>query len=1083
MGDEVRDQRVVPTRVRVGGAPAHPASVLHPEMMAQPAPTTAAGGGSTTTDVAASTLPAWGAAGEAAGRPRRRRDRRPRRRQPQGPDAPGRPGGGAGSADRRGRAGRGAVGRRPALQAERAGRRPRQPAAGVARGGSAPAARRRLRPRRRLARPPGAPRRDRGRRAVGRATAMPSSARLAATMALDLVRGPLVPEEPASWFDGPRQSTERSIAATRLLAAEAALVSGDPVGAVALAARGLDHDPYDEAALRSLMRGHVALGRPASALAAYAEVRTRLADDLGVSPSPETEALHAEILGVEPEPAPPAEIRPAAPERWDPLVQRARAELAAVDFDAARRDASEAVRRGAGASALEVAGWVAYYDRDFPSALRFAELAARTAWDDERRTSALTLSGRARHSRGDLAGRRAGPRGGGAEHGRRGPGHRARCGSATCACTRAGSTEAIDLSARGAVDAAALRHPFVIPHAMWARIYALGAARSRHRDVRGADVTRHDSSTSSDPSVTASVPWSTTSGVGSSPPSAGSTRPHERHRRAMDIAGRFTEPRHHALFDLALAAVEAEDAATATAWLAQVEVPPDDAGAMAWHQRHRQRLLEARVVLIEGDPATAAALAAWVRDDAARRGARRAKTQAEVVQHLVAAATGSRRRCRHRRHRRRLRRRGAPRGVAPHRPPGRRDRPCRPLDDGREPRRAARRHLWPRRRPRPSLDPERALPPAGLTPNVCGRKRRMRRFRPQTSGGTPAVRMIMRRTRGAGWGPRSSRARATTCRRVASGSDAMNGATWAMPTRQATRSAGVRSGNGTAIACAVASRPARAATASARSGGGQHRHRVGPHLRDPRVGGPAELGDRFFDSDLHRVGVVLGVGGDQHHATGPDHPSALRERVLGVGHVVQAERRHDRGARAGREGEPPRIGHDGRRALALVDAEHPLGQVELRSACPPARCDGAAGGSRPGADVGDQLARQRDRATPRRGRRRGARRRAPGRLARPHPWPSRRRRRLTGDGPPPGHGRTTSRARRRHPAPSPTRTAPARRAGTAPPARPTTRRCRCRGPPASRAARRSSASFDSGRRARLSDRYHARSWAIGPMPG
>jgi hypothetical protein len=47
------------------------------------------------------------------------------------------------------------------------------------------------------------------------------------------------------------------------------------------------------------------------------------------------------------------------------LVQRARNELAAADFDAARRDAGEAVRRGAGSSALELAGWVAYYDRDF----------------------------------------------------------------------------------------------------------------------------------------------------------------------------------------------------------------------------------------------------------------------------------------------------------------------------------------------------------------------------------------------------------------------------------------------------------------------------------------------------------------------------------------------------------------------------------------------------------------------------------------------------------------------------------------------------------------------------------------------
>jgi DNA-binding SARP family transcriptional activator len=465
------------------------------------------------------------------------------------------------------------------------------------------------------------------------------SARLAATMALDLVRGPLVPEEGASWFDAPRQATERTVAATRLLAAEAALVSGDPAGAVALAARALDHDPYDEAALRSLMRAHAALGRPASALAAYADTRARLADDLGVSPASETESLHSEILLAGSDPVPIAVAAPIAPERWDPLVQRARAELAATDFDAARRDAAEAVRRGAGAGALELAGWVAYYDRDLEGALRYAEEAARTAGDDERRTSALTLAGRARHSRGDLAGAErdlqaavqstvAGVRGTG------------EVWLSNLRMHQGRFDEAIDLSARGAVDAAALRHPFVIPHAMWARIYALGAL-GRVTDAVDAlaslDMVLDDLGPTGDrfrPVVDNFWGW-ILAAIGRT------DEAHERHRHAVDTAGRFTEPLHHALFDLALAAVEEEDAATARGWLAQVEVPPDEAGAMAWHQRHRQRLLEARVALIEGDGATAAPLAAWVREDAARRGARRAATQAEVVEHLAAAGTAS----------------------------------------------------------------------------------------------------------------------------------------------------------------------------------------------------------------------------------------------------------------------------------------------------------------------------------------------------------------------------------------------------------------------------------------------------------
>ena len=70
-------------------------------------------------------------------------------------------------------------------------------------------------------------------------------------------------------------------------------------------------------------------------------------------------------------------------------------------------------------------------------------------------------------------------------------------------------------------------------------------------------------------------------------------------------------------------------------------MPPDDAGAMAWHQRQRLHLLEARVALIEGDPATAASRSTWVRDDAARRGSARTVVQAEVVQHLATAMTGA----------------------------------------------------------------------------------------------------------------------------------------------------------------------------------------------------------------------------------------------------------------------------------------------------------------------------------------------------------------------------------------------------------------------------------------------------------
>ncbi|HEV8625640.1 MAG TPA: AAA family ATPase, partial [Acidimicrobiia bacterium] len=79
----------------------------------------------------------------------------------------------------------------------------------------------------------------------------------------------------------------------------------------------LGHDPYDEVALRALMRAHLGAGRPASALAAYARVRHSLAEDLGVPLTAETEALHGVALTAADGDAPPAPAaaRPAGPER------------------------------------------------------------------------------------------------------------------------------------------------------------------------------------------------------------------------------------------------------------------------------------------------------------------------------------------------------------------------------------------------------------------------------------------------------------------------------------------------------------------------------------------------------------------------------------------------------------------------------------------------------------------------------------------------------------------------------------------------------------------------------------------------
>ena len=121
-------------------------------------------------------------------------------------------------------------------------------------------------------------------------------ARAAAGAALALVRGPLLADDDGEWVDADRAVIDATIVRARRTAVDAAVTAGDLDAAASLAEQALAHDPYDEVVLRALMRAHLDARRPASALAAYARVREHLAEELGVPPTAETEALHAEAL-------------------------------------------------------------------------------------------------------------------------------------------------------------------------------------------------------------------------------------------------------------------------------------------------------------------------------------------------------------------------------------------------------------------------------------------------------------------------------------------------------------------------------------------------------------------------------------------------------------------------------------------------------------------------------------------------------------------------------------------------------------------------------------------------------------------
>jgi DNA-binding SARP family transcriptional activator len=457
-------------------------------------------------------------------------------------------------------------------------------------------------------------------------------ARLAAGMGIDLLRGPLLPEHDGDWVEGPRAAADRAAASLRVLAAEAALDAGDAFAAVGAAGAALDHDGYDERALRILMRAHVAVGRPASALAAYAAVRSRLAEDLGVSPTAETEALHDAVL-LAPEPAP----APAARDRADPLVQRARTELAAMDFEAAWRDAERAVQRGGGAGAAEVAGWVAYYRRDFEAALAHARAGAASAREEERRASCLSLVGRVLHSAGDLAGAEAA-----LEEAVRCPVGGVRGAAevwlAVLRNHQGRPGDALALVEQGAVDEASLRHPFVLPVALFARTYALGLLGRTADALEVLDdweCTLEDLGPAGEryrPAFHNFSAWILQA----------TGRPDEAraHSEAALVEGRTgDEPRNQALLDLAAAALDAGEPAIALERLGQLALAPGVDSTMAWHQVQRRDLLLARIALGEGDATRARELAGAVVADGRRRGAPRHALMAEVVL-LLAEARG-----------------------------------------------------------------------------------------------------------------------------------------------------------------------------------------------------------------------------------------------------------------------------------------------------------------------------------------------------------------------------------------------------------------------------------------------------------
>lgn len=120
-----------------------------------------------------------------------------------------------------------------------------------------------------------------------------------ANTAVVITRRPLLPEVEAPWIESQRAALRAmQLRALQCLVTVSAN-NNEPLLAIQHASEMVQLEPFRETAYQQLMRMHAAAGDRAEALRVFAKCRELLREELGVSPSPQTEAVYLEILRAE----------------------------------------------------------------------------------------------------------------------------------------------------------------------------------------------------------------------------------------------------------------------------------------------------------------------------------------------------------------------------------------------------------------------------------------------------------------------------------------------------------------------------------------------------------------------------------------------------------------------------------------------------------------------------------------------------------------------------------------------------------------------------------------------------------------
>ena len=117
-----------------------------------------------------------------------------------------------------------------------------------------------------------------------------------AQVAYHVARRPFLIDEEGPWTSQKRAELRDVLVRAHDCLSEVFVWSGEPAVAAKHAEQSLSLEPFRETGYQRLMRAHAAAGNRAEALRVYERCCRLLAEELGVSPAPQTEAVYLEIV-------------------------------------------------------------------------------------------------------------------------------------------------------------------------------------------------------------------------------------------------------------------------------------------------------------------------------------------------------------------------------------------------------------------------------------------------------------------------------------------------------------------------------------------------------------------------------------------------------------------------------------------------------------------------------------------------------------------------------------------------------------------------------------------------------------------